>query len=152
MHFYSAIKIRKTNISRLLTLDLKISQPKHGFRFILATLYNSKVQYRSKHKHAVWYDAETPNPVHIFRTQSTKIYFNTKLSYSCGPSQRPFPVKTLHGFTALTTGATHTRNRIALNLSTVSPKRNLCIYWVPRLTLFVILHLVHLVSDTVYRG
>jgi hypothetical protein len=40
----SIIKLKKTNISHLLTLDLKKSEPKHGFRFILVTLYNDTVE------------------------------------------------------------------------------------------------------------
>jgi hypothetical protein len=37
---YSGTKLRKTNISHLLTLDFKISQPKHGIHFVLVILYN----------------------------------------------------------------------------------------------------------------
>jgi hypothetical protein len=45
--FYSVTKLKKTNISHLLTLILKISQTKHGFPFILVTLKTTRIHHRS---------------------------------------------------------------------------------------------------------
>jgi hypothetical protein len=45
--FYNVTKLKKTNLSHLLTLILKISQTKHGFLFILVTLKTARIHHFS---------------------------------------------------------------------------------------------------------